>query len=168
MIRGPCGVFNNNSPCMIHGKCSELYPRDLIAHTMTGNDGYPLYRRRSVADNERSVVVKVKKGHANVFASYTLSQIYTLHPNKNECYIGLLLVNIQTLFQQLRTISGHLYATYCETSQLLLNYDSDWDNTLKNSVISSSPHQIRTLFAMIISSCFPLNPKDLWVKYRDV
>jgi len=60
MIHGPCEVLNYNSPCMVDGKCSKRYPRDLIAETITGNDGCPLYRRRSVADNGRSVVVKVR------------------------------------------------------------------------------------------------------------
>lgn len=339
MIHGPCGVFNNDSPCMIDGKCSKRYPRDLIADTITGNDGYPLYRRRSVADNGRSAVLKVKgqdvnvdnrwivpyspilskafeahinveycnsvksikyickyvnkgsdmalfavtnandevsqyqmgryvssneaiwrifsfaiherhptvvhlavhlengqrvyfnpenaadraarppsttltsffsvcqadafartllyaempryytwnassksfqrrkqgtpvEGHPNVFASDALGRIYTVHPNNDECYyLRLLLVNVRgpTSFQQLRTVNGHLCATYREACQLLhlLENDSHWDNTLKDSVISSSPHQIRTLFAIIISTCFPSNPNDLWVKYKD-
>ncbi|CAF4915804.1 unnamed protein product [Pieris macdunnoughi] len=60
MIHGPCGLFNYNSPCMVDGKCSKRYPRDLLAETITGNDGYSLYRRRSVAENGQSVVVKVR------------------------------------------------------------------------------------------------------------
>ncbi|XP_053968806.1 uncharacterized protein LOC128870231 [Anastrepha ludens] len=80
------------------------------------------------------------EGHPNVFASDALGRIYTVHPNNDECYYLRL---------------------------LLVNNDSHWDDTLKDSVISSSPHQIRTLFAIIISTCFPSNPKDLWVKYRD-
>lgn len=54
----------------------------------------------------------------------------------------------------------------CQLLQLLEN-DSHWDKTLADSVISSSPHQIRTLFAIIISSCSPSNPNDLWAKYKD-
>jgi hypothetical protein len=112
------------------------------------------------------------EGQPNVFTSDALGRIYTVHPNKDECYyLRLLLVNVRgpTSFQQLRTVTGHLCATYREACQLLqlLENDSHWDNTLKGSVISSSPHQIRTLFAIIISTCFPWNPKDLWVKYRD-
>lgn len=339
MIHGPCGVFNYNSPCMVDGKCSKRYPRDLIVETITGNDGYPLYRRRSVADNGRSVVVKVRgqyvdvdnrwivpyspilskcfethinveycnsvksikyickyvnkgsdmavfavtnandevsqyqmgryvssneaiwrifsfaiherhptvvhlavhlengqrvyfnesnaadraarppsttltsfftvcqtddfartllyadlpryytwnassksfqrrkqgtpvEGHTNVFASDALGRIYTVHPNNDECYyLRLLLVNVRgpTSFKQLRTVNGQLCATYREACQLLhlLENDSHWDDTLKDSVMSASPHQIRTLFAIIISTCFPSNPNDLWVKYRD-
>ncbi|XP_073955775.1 uncharacterized protein isoform X1 [Choristoneura fumiferana] len=339
MIHGPCGVFNNNSPCMVDGKCSKRYPRELIAETITGNDGYPLYRRRSVADGGRSVVVKIKgqdfhvdnrwivpyspilsktfeahinvefcnsvksikyickyvnkgsdmavfavtntndevsqyqmgryvssneaiwrifsfaiherhptvvhlavhlengqrvyfnprnavdrasrppsttltsffsicqtddfartllyadmpryytwnassksfqrrkqgtplEGHPNVFVTDAIGRIYTVHPNNDECYyLRLLLVNVRgpTSFQQLRTVDGHLCATYREACQLLqlLEDDSHWDNTLKDSIISTSPHQIRTLFAIIISTCFPSNPEDLWMKYRD-
>ena len=60
MIYGPCGLFNFNSPCMVDDKYSKGYLRDLLAETITGNDGYPLYRRRSVADNGRPVIVKVR------------------------------------------------------------------------------------------------------------
>ncbi|XP_071036949.1 uncharacterized protein [Parasteatoda tepidariorum] len=43
MIHGPCGSLNTNSPCMSDGKCTKRYPRDLLAETISGNDGYPLY-----------------------------------------------------------------------------------------------------------------------------
>lgn len=78
-------------------------------------------------------------------------------------------VRVPTSFQQMRTVNGHLCVTYREACQLLqlLENDSHWENTLKDSVISSSPHQIRTLFAIIISTCSPSNPNDLWVKYKD-
>ncbi|GBP47863.1 hypothetical protein EVAR_43555_1 [Eumeta japonica] len=104
------------------------------------------------------------EGHPNVFASDALGRIYTVHPNNDECYyLRLLLVNVRgpTSFKQLRTVNGQLCATYREACQLLhlLENDSHWDDTLKDSVISSSPHQIRTLFGIIISTCFPSNQK---------
>ena len=46
---------------MADGKCSKRYPRGSVAETITGNCGYPLYRRRLTADNERSTIVKVNQ-----------------------------------------------------------------------------------------------------------
>lgn len=57
MIHGPCGILNPISPCMVQGKCSKRYPRQLVAETITGNDGYPLYRRRSIDDYGKSTIV---------------------------------------------------------------------------------------------------------------
>ncbi|GBP22166.1 hypothetical protein EVAR_10676_1 [Eumeta japonica] len=91
MIHGPCGVFNYNSPCMVDGKCSKRYPRDLIAETITENDGYPLYRQRSVADNGRSVVVKVRGQNVDVgnrwIVLYTpiLSKAFETHIDVEYC-----------------------------------------------------------------------------------
>jgi hypothetical protein len=45
MIHGPCGYLNKQSPCMKDGKCTKKYPRKLIQHTQTSEDGYPAYRR---------------------------------------------------------------------------------------------------------------------------
>ena len=53
---------------------------------------------------------------------------------------------------------------FVRLTMLRVNY---WENTLNDSIISSSPHQIRTLFAIIISTCFPSNLKVLRGKYRD-
>jgi hypothetical protein len=41
------------------------------------------------------------------------------------------------------------------------------DQTLNNAVISSQVHQIQTLFSIIICTCFPSKPFDLWIKYKD-
>ena len=45
---------------MIDNKCSKRYPRALVDDTITGNDGYPLYRRRSAEDGGNSTVIKVR------------------------------------------------------------------------------------------------------------
>jgi len=42
MIHGPCGLLNQNSQCMVGGKCSKGFPRQLVVETITGNYGYPL------------------------------------------------------------------------------------------------------------------------------
>ena len=59
MIHGPCSAFNN-SPCLSYGKCTKRYPIKLVSDTITGKDGYPLYRRRLVEDGSKSVVLKVR------------------------------------------------------------------------------------------------------------
>lgn len=35
MIHGPCGSLNMTAPCMIDGKCSKRYPRQLVPETIT-------------------------------------------------------------------------------------------------------------------------------------
>ena len=341
MIHGPCGILNTNSPCMVDGKCSKRFPRQLVAETISGNDGYPLYRHQSTDDNGRSTIVKVNQqeievdnrwvvpfspllsktfkahinveychsvksikyickyvnkgsdmavfgvvaensndevtqfqmgryvcsneaiwrifsfaiherhptvvhlavhlengqrvyfteenalqradrppsttltsffemcqnddfaqtllysempryytwnqapkkfqrrkqgqpvpGYPQVFSTDALGRLYTVHPSQDECfYLRLLLVNVRgpTSFQQLRTVNGILCGTYREACQCLglLENDSHWDHTLEDAVISSNAKQIRTLFSIILSTCFPSTPIDLWDKYKD-
>ncbi|XP_076268420.1 uncharacterized protein LOC143201314 [Rhynchophorus ferrugineus] len=111
-------------------------------------------------------------GYTDVYSTDAIGRIYSVHPSNDECfYLRLLLVNVRgpTSFQQLRTVDGELCGSYreaCQRLQLLEN-DAHWDQTLNDAVISSHTHQIRTLFSIIISTCFPSNPIDLWIKYKD-
>ncbi|XP_067140991.1 ATP-dependent DNA helicase pif1-like [Centruroides vittatus] len=71
-------------------------------------------------------------------------------------------------FQELRTVNGELCATYREACrELNLENDAHWDTTLTDALNTAQPQQIRTLFAIILTTCFPSNPKDLWEKYKD-
>lgn len=60
MIHGPCGDHNRESLCIIKNKCSKFYHYDLLAGTITDNDGYSLYRRRSAEDNGKTITLKIK------------------------------------------------------------------------------------------------------------
>jgi hypothetical protein len=49
----------------------------------------------------------------------------------------------------------------------LLENDTYWYHTLEDAVIMSNANQIRTLFSIILSTCFPSTITDLWKKYKD-
>ncbi|XP_031333941.1 uncharacterized protein LOC116163953 [Photinus pyralis] len=341
MIHGPCGALNLHSPCMIDGKCSKRYPKQFIPETITGNDGYPLYRRRSTHDNGKSIMVKVRNndveidnrwivpyspllskiykahinveycnsvksikyickyvnkgsdmaifgvapennldeirqyqlgryissneaiwrifafpiheryptvvhlavhlengqrvyfttenvferaaqppattltaffalcqtddfagtllysevpryftwnatrktferrkqgkpvtGHPQLFSSDALGRLYTVHPNMAECYyLRLLLITVRgpTSFHSLRTVNGVLCESYRDACQHLhlLENDEHWDNSLHEASLTASSYQMRTLFAIIISTCFPSRPVQLWEQHKD-
>jgi hypothetical protein len=82
-----------------------------------------------------------------------------------------LLINVRgpTSFQELRTVNGQVCATYREACQELnlLENDGHWDTSLADASNTVRPQQIRPLFAIILTTCFPSNPKDLWEKYKD-
>lgn len=91
MIHGPCGAFNQTSPCIVDRKYTKRYPRALVCETITGHDGYPLYRRRSIEDGGMSVVLK-KRGtdvHVDnrwvVSDSPLLSKTFNAHINVEYC-----------------------------------------------------------------------------------
>ncbi|GBP87828.1 hypothetical protein EVAR_65677_1 [Eumeta japonica] len=45
---------------MSDGKYTKRYPRNLVSDTITDNDGCPPYRRRSVEDGGKSIILKVR------------------------------------------------------------------------------------------------------------
>lgn len=339
MIHGPCGEINPLSPCMVNGKCSKRFPRNCTAETITGNDGYPLYRRRAQTDGGQKILKTVKgvpniivdnswvvpfspllsktfdahinveychsvksikyickyvhkgsdmaafavgdqnrydeitcfqvgryvssneavwrlfafpihdrypavihlavhlengqrvyfteatavaraaqppattltgffeicrtdsfartllysempryytwdkkfkrrlrgdevTGHPGIRSADTIGRVYTVHPKNDECfYLRLLLVNVRgpTSFESLRTVGGYIHPTFraaCQALHLLEN-DDHWEYTLTDAVHSASACQVRALFAIIISTCFPSNPSHLWETFKD-
>ncbi|GFW55327.1 ATP-dependent DNA helicase [Trichonephila clavipes] len=126
-----------------------------------GNASTKRFQRRSLA----------VEGHTNLYSSDALGRLYTVHPNNTECfYLRLLLINIHgpISFQDLRTVNDQLCATYrqaCQELNLLEN-DAHWDTALADASNNARPQQIRTLFAIILTTCFPSNP-NLWEKYKD-
>jgi hypothetical protein len=95
MIHGPCGKLNPNSPCMVDGKCSKNFPRDLIQETQSGEDGYPNYRRRKLGDGGYSARLSVRTSHGRqeieidnrwvVPYSPLLCKMFPAHINVESC-----------------------------------------------------------------------------------
>jgi hypothetical protein len=110
--------------------------------------------------------------YPQVFSTDALERLYTVHPSQDKCfYLRLLLVNVRgpTSFQHLRTVNDVLCGTYREAYQYLglLENDTHWDHTLEDAVILLNAKQIQILFSIILSTCFPSTPIDLWNKYID-
>lgn len=79
MVHGPCGALNPLSPCMADGKCTKRYPRPLVAETVTENDGYPVYRRRSKEDimvELSKLKFKIKRLRSEINSLYHIVRCY--------------------------------------------------------------------------------------------
>lgn len=91
MIHGPCGAFDYNSPCMQNRVCSKKYPRAFLDHTITGNDGYPLYRRRHPDRGGSFATIHRRNREFNVDNSWVvphspvLCRMFNAHINVEYC-----------------------------------------------------------------------------------
>ncbi|XP_063980943.1 uncharacterized protein LOC135164482 [Diachasmimorpha longicaudata] len=107
-----------------------------------------------------------------IFKAKTLGRLYTVHPKQCECFhLRLLLVNVPgpTSFKFLRTVNGRVFNTFqdaCRELQLLED-DNHWDLTLADAVLTSTPNNIRQLFAIILTTCYPSQAQTLWEKYKN-
>lgn len=92
MIHGPCGALNGNSPCMSEGRCTKKYPRGFMEETLTGEDGYPLYRRRSPEDGGRIFNKRVRGQMTQIDNRWvvpynpTLLRLFPGHMNIEICH----------------------------------------------------------------------------------
>ena len=94
-----------------------------------------------------------------------------MHPSNAECFfLRLLLVSVQgpKSFRDLKTIDGYVCKSFRESCQKrgFLDDDNHWDITLKDTVLTGSPSQLRNLFAIMLVFCFISNPLELWNKYK--
>jgi hypothetical protein len=111
-------------------------------------------------------------GYPNVRETDALGRVYTVHPNNFECFfLRLLLHTVRgpTSFVALRTVNGRVCATFREACQLhgLLEDDQQWDATMSEAAAAQSPARLRNLFALILTTCEPSNPKQLWESYKE-
>ncbi|XP_063901249.1 uncharacterized protein LOC135120859 [Zophobas morio] len=109
---------------------------------------------------------------AGIFSTGALGRVYTVHLNNGECYYLRMLLHVvkgPTSFQAIKTIDGQECETYREACFKLglLENDQHWDNTLAEASETCHAHQIRTLFAIILTTCAPSDPKGLWEKHKE-
>jgi hypothetical protein len=71
----------------------KTFPRQLVAETINGNYGYPLYRRQSTDDNGRTTIVKVNQLDIEV----------------DNRWVVLLLPSFS------KTFKGHMNVEYCHS-----------------------------------------------------
>ena len=111
-------------------------------------------------------------GYPNIRATDALGRVYTVHPNNFECFfLRLLLHTVRgpTSFEALRTVNGRNCATFREACQLmgLLEDDAQWDATMAEAATVQSPARLRNLFVILLITCGPSNPGQLWESYKE-
>lgn len=112
------------------------------------------------------------EGYDEVFKDNTIGRVYTVHPKNAECFfLRLLLHKIRgpSSFSDLKTVDGYICGTYREACQRLglLENDNHWEYALREAAQTAKAYQIRELFAIILTSCNPSNPNQLWMKFRE-
>ncbi|UYV75380.1 hypothetical protein LAZ67_13000048 [Cordylochernes scorpioides] len=125
--------------------------------------------RKSFCRRKQGTSVPENEG---IFASEALGRVYTVHPNNAECFfLRMLLHTVRgpTSFSSLKCVNGEECRTFREACQNLglLEDDQHWDNVLSEAASQSFPEQIRELFAILLTTCNPSNPQNLWEKYRE-
>ncbi|XP_044597578.1 uncharacterized protein LOC123274153 [Cotesia glomerata] len=66
MVHGPCGSINYQSVCMKDGRCTKRFPKTYVIETITNEDGYPTYKRRSPEMGGAVAIIKVNGDNIEV------------------------------------------------------------------------------------------------------
>jgi hypothetical protein len=107
-----------------------------------------------------------------LFKSNALGRIFAVNPRQTECfYLRLLLVNVTgpLSFEDIRKVNGHQYRTYKHACLALglLEDDNQWECMLTEAALNCAAKQIRLLFAIVLTTCFPARAETLWNNHRD-
>ncbi|XP_044591454.1 uncharacterized protein LOC123269683 [Cotesia glomerata] len=108
----------------------------------------------------------------NLFKSNALGRLFTVNPRHTECfYLRLLLVNITgpLSFQDIRKVNGQQYTTYKDACLALglLEDDNQRECMLAEAALNCTAIQIRLLFAIVLTTCFPARAQILWENHKD-
>ncbi|UYV67664.1 hypothetical protein LAZ67_5001520 [Cordylochernes scorpioides] len=148
---------------------SDTFAATLLYHEVptyyTWNQSTKKWQRRKQGMLHSSMV--------QVFSTGALGRVYTVHPSNAECYYLRMLLHVvkgPQSFEAIKTVNGQICQTYREACFKLglLENDQHWDNTLAEASETCHPKQIRTLFAIILTTCSPSDPKGLWEKHKEI
>jgi len=100
-----------------------------------------------------------------------IGRMYFASPASGErFYLRLLLTAVAGAqsFHDLRRFNGILYQTYKEACNArgLLEDDREWEQCLQEAAQMQTGSALRSLFAVILLSCFPASPEVLWNRYK--
>jgi hypothetical protein len=84
MVHGPCGIYNQNSPCMKNGRCLKNYPKDFNEVTTVDENGFAIYKR---PNNQRCVIKSGVKLDNRWIVPHNLDLLkkYDAHINTEWC-----------------------------------------------------------------------------------
>jgi hypothetical protein len=71
-------------------------------------------------------------------------------------------------FEDIRMVDNIVYDTFREAAiaKGLLDNDEEWTACLTEASSIGSPHNIRAIFVTILIFCDPINPRQLWDKFK--
>ncbi|GBP20843.1 hypothetical protein EVAR_80660_1 [Eumeta japonica] len=92
MVHRPCGEHNLAAPYMKNGVCTKKYPRTFMNDTQTGEDGYPVYRRRDTRNGGRNTTLQIRGNNVTIdnwwIVPYSplLCKTFNAHINVEYCH----------------------------------------------------------------------------------
>lgn len=130
----------------------------------TSNTVFKSFKRRI-----QGIVVD---GQPGIKESEVLGRVYTIHPNNFKCFfLRLLLHNVRgpTSLRDIKSVDGQLCATFREACQRrgLLEDDCYLKSTLQEASTVHSATKLRDLFVIILITCAPSEPTELWVTCKE-
>ncbi|GFW98847.1 helitron_like_N domain-containing protein [Trichonephila clavipes] len=109
--------------------------------------------------------------HVSIYLNQTPWGDYLQSVQDTECfYLRLLLVNVTgpLSFQDIK-VNGQQYQTYKDACLALglLEDDNQWECMLAEVALNCTAIQIRRLFAIVLTTCFPARAQILWEIHKD-
>ena len=139
-----------------HSARRYLYSEIPFFYTYTGNKGWVL-RKRSVGNSE---ILKI------------VPRIYYVSPRDTErFYLRLILLRARgaTTFSELKKYDGVAYETFEATCRAMgiLESDQTWIDCMTEAKLTSTPSQLRFLFATVLANCNTSSPLDIWRNFKN-